>query len=420
MKLNIAGVMQKIDGVYYIPELKNNLLSMGQLQERGLAILIQNNTCKLFHPTRGLIMDTTMTFNRMFAIAAVMPSKEPVVFFQTSEEEKTQLWHNRFAHLNFKGLRTLHSNKMVEGLPLLAAPLKVCNDCLAGKQHRNNIPKKSYWRATCKLQLVHSDICGPVTPESNSGKRYLITFIDDFSRKCWVYFISAKSEAFTMFKKFKSLAEKEVGSLMGCLRTDRGGEFTSKDFNEYCLLNGIKRQLTAAYTPQQNGVAERKNRTIMNLVRSMLSEKYIPREFWPEVVNWCVHVLNRSPTLAVKDLTPEEAWSCVKPSVEYFRVFGCIGHVHIPNVKRTKLDSRSSKCVLFGVSEKTKGYRMYNPITKKIVISRDVIFEENKVWDWTEDDINVLLKWGDDEIDVAEEFEAEIEEQDQVQFEEQE
>jgi transposase InsO family protein len=309
---------------------------------------------------------------------------------------------------------------MVEGLPLLAAPLKVCNDCLAGKQHRNNIPKKSYWRATCKLQLVHSDICGPVTPESNSGKRYLITFIDDFSRKCWVYFISAKSEAFTMFKKFKSLAEKEAGSLMGCLRTDRGGEFTSKDFNEYCLLNGIKRQLTAAYTPQQNGVAERKNRRIMNLVRSMLSEKYIPREFWPEVVNWCVLVLNRSPTLAVKDLTPEEAWSCVKPSVEYFRVFGCIGHVHIPNVKRTKLDSRSSKCVLFGVSEKTKGYRMYNPITKKIVISRDVIFEENKVWDWTEDDINVLLKWGDDEIDVAEEFEAEIEEQDQVQFEEQE
>jgi hypothetical protein len=94
--------------------------------------------------------------------------------------------------------------------------------------------------------------------------------------------------------------------------------------------------------------------------------------------------------------------------------------VHIPNVKRTKLDSRSSKCVLFGVSEKTKGYRMYNPITKKIVISRDVIFKENKVWDWTEDDINVLLKWRDDEIDVAEEFEAEIEEQDQVQFEEQE
>lgn len=132
---------------------------------------------------------------------------------------------------------------------------------------------------------MHSHICGPVTPESNSGKRYPITFIDDFSRKCWVYFISAKSEAFIMFKKFKSIAEKKAGSSMGCLRTNRGGEFTSKDFNEYCFLNGIKRQLTAIYTPHQNGVAKRKNRTIMNLVRSMLSEKHIPREFWPEAVN---------------------------------------------------------------------------------------------------------------------------------------
>ena len=101
-------------------------------------------------------------------------------------------------------------------------------------------------------------------------------------------------------------------------------------------------------------------------------------------------------------------------------MFDCIGHVHIPNVKRIKLDSRSSKCVLLGVSEETKGYRMYNPVTKKIVISCDVIFEENKIWDWTECDINVLLKWGDDEIDVAEEFEAKVEEQDKEQFEEQE
>ena len=141
VKLNIAGVMQKIDDVYYIPVLKNNLLSMGQLQEKGLSILIKNNMCKLFHPTRGLIMDTTITSNKMFAITA---SKEPVAFFQTSEEGKTQLWQSRFAHLNFKGLRTLDSKKMVEGLPLLAVPMKVCTDCLAGKQHRNNIPKKSH------------------------------------------------------------------------------------------------------------------------------------------------------------------------------------------------------------------------------------------------------------------------------------
>ena len=133
------------------------------------------------------------------------------------------------------------------------------------------------------------------------------------------------------------------------LRTDRGGEFTSQEFINFCDVNGIRRQLTTAYTPQQNGVTERKNRTIMNMVRSMISEKQLPKNFWPEAVNWTVHVLNRSPTVAVKNKTPEEAWSGVKPSVEHFRVFGCVSHVHVPDSKRTKLDDKSLSCVLLGV-----------------------------------------------------------------------
>lgn len=124
--------------------------------------------------------------------------------------------------------------------------------------------------------------------------------------------------------------------------------------------------MTAAYTPQQNnGVAERKNRTIMNMVRSMLSAKRIPKTFWPEAVNWTVHVLNRCPTLAVKNKTPEEAWSGLKPSVDHFRVFGCISHVHVPDNKRMKLDAKSFKCILLGVSEECKAYRLLDPISKK-------------------------------------------------------
>lgn len=178
---------------------------------------------------------------------------------------------------------------------------------MIGKQHCESIPKQSFWRALSRLELVHADICGPIKPESNSKKRYFITFIDDYSRKTWIYFLSEKSSTFETFKKFKVLVEKESGSSLCCLRTDRGGEFTSSEFVEFCSVNGIKRQLTAAYTPQQNGVAERKNRTIMNMVRSMLSVKEIPKEFWPEAVKWSTYVLNRSPTLAVKDVTPEEA-----------------------------------------------------------------------------------------------------------------
>jgi transposase InsO family protein len=160
------------------------------------------------------------------------------------------------------------------------------------------------------------------------------------------------------------------------------GEFTSCEFNEYCKNNGIKRQLTTAYTPQQNGVAERKNRTIMNMVRCLLSEKDIPKTFWPEAVNWTVYVLNRCPTLSVKNITPEEAWSGVKPSVDHFRIFGSVAHVHIPDARRTKLEDKSYMCILLGVSEESKGYRLYDPISNKIVISRDVVFEEDKKWEW--------------------------------------
>ncbi|RVW23482.1 Retrovirus-related Pol polyprotein from transposon TNT 1-94 [Vitis vinifera] len=287
---------------------------------------------------------------------------------------------------------------MVRGLPQLKASSKVCTDCMMGKQHRNAIPKRSLWRASQRLQLVHADICGPIKPVSNSKKRYLISFIDDYSRKVWIYFLTEKSEAFTTFKNYKNLVEKETGAFICCLRTDRGGEFTSLEFNAFCKTNGISRQLTAAYTPQQNGVAERKNRTIMNMVRSMLSEKQVPKNFWPEAVNWTVHVLNRSPTLAVKGVTLEEAWSGVKPNVDYFRVFGCIGHVHVPDNKRKKLDDKSFQCVLLGVSEESKAYRLYDPVSKKIVVSRDVVFEEDKCWNWGRSNEEVrldVLEWGD-------------------------
>jgi transposase InsO family protein len=139
---------------------------------------------------------------------------------------------------------------MVHGLPQLEASTTICTDCMIGKQHRDPIPKRSNWRASQKLQLIHADICGPISPTSNSKKRYLICFIDDFSRKSWVYFLVEKSKAFVTFKYFKKSVEKEMDAYIKCLRTDRRGEFTSQDFNDFCKENGIKRQLTATYTPQ--------------------------------------------------------------------------------------------------------------------------------------------------------------------------
>ena len=157
------------------------------------------------------------------------------------------------------------------------------------------------------MELVHYDFCGPIIPHSNGGKRYIITFIDDYSHKIWVYFLQEKSEAFEAFKSYKALVEKEVGNPIKVLRTDRGGEYNSHEFENFCENHGIKRQLTTAYTPQQNGVCERKNHTIMNMVRSLLTTSGIPKSFWPEAVNWSIHILNRSPTLAIQNMKPEEA-----------------------------------------------------------------------------------------------------------------
>lgn len=155
-----------------------------------------------------------------------------------------------------------------------------------------------------KIELVRADIYGPISPTSNGQKRYLICFIDDFSKKAWVYFLAYKAGAFVTFKQFKSCIDKESSLSIKCLRTDRGGEFTSIEFNDYYRENRIKRQSITAYTPQQNGVAERKNRTMMNMVRSLLVEKNVPKSFWPEAVNWAFYVLNRCPTSSIKDMTP--------------------------------------------------------------------------------------------------------------------
>jgi hypothetical protein len=155
----------------------------------------------------------------------------------------------------------------------------------------------------------------------------------------------------------------------------------------------------------------------MNMVRSMLSEKQVPKNFWPKTVNWTAHVLNRSPTLAVKDMTPEEAWSGVKPNVDYFRVFGCIDHVHMLDSKRKKLDDKSFQCVLLGMNEESKAYKLYDPSFKKIVVSRDVVFEENECWNWGRSNEEArldLLEWGDSNEEGSEydqreeEYEVEV------------
>ncbi|KAM7489607.1 hypothetical protein LguiB_027091 [Lonicera macranthoides] len=372
------GFVEIISNVFYVPDLKSNLLSAGQLQDKGYVITIQKGACEIYDPLRGAIAIVPMSSNRLFPLK--IKNAQPCLLSEV--KDPSWLWHFRYGHLNFGGLKTLKQKNMVTGLPQISSPSHVCEECAVGKQHRSQFSQGKSWRAKNVLELVHSDICGPINPSSNGGKRYLITFIDDYTRKTWVYFLQNKSEAFSAFKSFKARVENEAKRSIKTLRTDRGGEYCSKEFDIFCDEQGIRRELTAAYSPQQNGVSERKNRTILNMVRSLLARGKVPKNFWPEAVNWSIHVLNRSPTFAVQNLTPEEAWSGCKPAVDHFRIFGCVAYAHVPDEKRRKLDDKGEKCVFLGVIEASKAYKLFNPLTKKIITSRDVIFDEESTWDW--------------------------------------
>eukprot|EP00253_Pinus_taeda_P030608 PITA_30608 len=154
----------------------------------------------------------------------------------------------------------------------------ICKSCQFGKKTRTNFPEKE-GSASRPLELVHTDICGPTRKRSHRGEEYFILFIDDFSRMCWIGIMKYKDEAFEKFKSFKALIENESDRIIKCLRSDRGGEFTSDEFFDFCEEHGIRREFLAARNPQQNGVVERMNRMVQQMARAMLDESGTPATF---------------------------------------------------------------------------------------------------------------------------------------------
>jgi transposase InsO family protein len=241
----------------------------------------------------------------------------------------------------------------------------------------DSFDKCASWHASGPLQLVHSDLCGPLSSPSFYGCKYFLTFIDEFSRRTWVYFLKLKSEVFDKFLAYKALVEKQSGHQIQRLRTNNGGEYVNNNFTSYCTTQGIQMQHTVPYTPQQNGVAERKNCTLKEMANCMIQSKGLSLQYWAEAINCANYIVNRTPTKALKNITPEEAWTKIKPDVSHFRVFGSIAWAHIPDEKRKALQPKSEKCIFVGYSEDVKGYRLLQPHCNEIILRRDVKFDEN-------------------------------------------
>ena len=209
------------------------------------------------------------------------------------------------------------------------------------------------------------------------GALYFVTFIDDCSRKLWVYVLKTKDQVLGVFKQFQASVERETGKKLKCIRTDNGGEYCGP-FDEYCKHQGIRHQKTPPKTPQLNGLAERMNRTLMERVRCLLSEAKLPNSFWGEALLTAAHVINLSPAVALQSDVPNSVWYGKDVSCDHLRVFGCKAFVHVPKDERSKLDAKTRQCIFIGYGLDEFGYRLYDPIEKKLVRSRDIIFMENQ------------------------------------------
>lgn len=379
---NQNGNVKFLDDVYFAPSLANNLLCVGQLMTGGYSVLFDNGCCEIKEKKSGRII-VTVPMARNYLFPLDVSGVERCALAAGGELDDSTLWHLRYGHLNEKGLKLLSRKEMVFGLPKIES-FGLCEGCIFGKQSKKSFPVGKSWRASECLELVHADLCGPMQTKSIGGSQYFLLFTDDFSRFSWVYFQDSKAETFQNFLKFKAMVEKQSGQFLKILRTDRGGEFLSGEFKDFCESNGIHRELTTPYTPEQNGIAERKNRTTVEMARSLLQAKNLPNSLWGEAVATSIYLLNISPTRAVWNKTPFEVWSGKKPSVSHLKIFGCIAYTLISQQNRQKLDCKSEKCIFVGYSSQSKAYRLYNPTSGKIIVSRNVVFDEFANWNWFE------------------------------------
>ncbi|KAH9726925.1 hypothetical protein KPL70_008466 [Citrus sinensis] len=332
--------------VYHVPGMKKNLLSVAQLTSSGHYVLFGPQNVK------------------------------------TRQEGTADLWHMRLGHVNYSKLSVMVKKSMLKGLPQLDVRTNtVCAGCQYGKAHQ--LPyEESKFKAKKPLELIHSDVFGPVKQPSIGGMRYMVTFIDDFSRYVWAFFMKEKSEAFSKFKEFKEIVEGEVEQKIRCLRTDNGGEYSSGEFSQYLRECQICHQYTCANTPQQNGVAERKNRHLAEICRSMLHAKNVPGRFWAESMRTAAHVINKLPQPRLEFVSPfEKLWN-KKPTVSYLQVFGCVCYVFVPDHLRSKIDKKAVRCIFVGYDNQRKGWKCCDPVNGRCYTSRDVVFDEASSW-WT-------------------------------------
>ncbi|GJY79782.1 retrovirus-related pol polyprotein from transposon TNT 1-94 [Tanacetum coccineum] len=311
--------------VYYVEGLGHNLFSVGQFCDGDLEVAFRSNTCYV----RNLEGDDLLTGGRdsnLYTISiSDMAASSPVCLMSKATSTKSWLWHRRLSHLNFGTINDLTRLDLVDGLPKFKyGKDHLCSACERGKSKKASHPPKLVPSDHSKLELLHMDLCGPMRVASINGKRYILVIVDDYSRYTWVYFLRSKDETPEIIKKFIAQAQLNYKAKVCKIRTDNGTEFKNTTLKAHYEKLGIMQQFSIARTPQQNGVVERRNRTLVEVARTMLIFSRLPEFLWAEAVATACFTQNRSIIHTRYNKTPYELLRGRKPNIAYFHVFGSL------------------------------------------------------------------------------------------------
>jgi hypothetical protein len=324
------------------------------------------------------------------------------------------LWHRRLGHLNFDHIIKLRNNGAVKDLPKISKPYdSICKPFQIGNLTHTQFKSKNFPSTEKPLQLVHMDLCVPSRKEGIGKENYFMLIIDDYSRLTWVSFLKEKFEAFEKFKVLKALTENQTGKRLKAVRSDRGGEFSSGNFKELCDKHGIKREYTIPRNPQQNGVVERKNRSVQQMARSMMNERNIPQTYWVEAIHIVVHILNKAHFRPHSDKTPYEPWFGRLASIKHFKVFRSKCYIKNNDENIGKYDDRADEGIFLGYATNSKGYRCYNKRLHKLVDCIDIKVDEEipiKNVDSVEPRTKDIVEDEDEQVQGSEKEESESDE----------
>ncbi|KAJ9554117.1 hypothetical protein OSB04_018162 [Centaurea solstitialis] len=362
--------------VAYVEGLMHNLLSISQLCDKNHKVSFSKKKCKVKNRRKEVIL--TGVRQADIYIINMNTSTDNFCFVSRASTDTNWLWHKRLSHLNFKTLNQLCINNLVVGLPdFRYTKVSLCSACEKGKQTRASFKSKQISSISSPLQLLHMDLFGPVNVQSIGGKKYTLVIVDEYSRYTWVFFLRSKSDAPEEIILFVRKMEKLNNLSVRSIRSDHGTEFKNSTLETFFDMKGISENFSSVRTPQQNGVAERRNRTLIEAARSMLSEANLATQFWAEAVNTACYTQNRSLIVKRFRRTPYELFRNRKPSIEHLHIFGCACYILNNKDNLGKFDSKSDDGIFLGYSSISKTYRVFNKRRQAIEETIHVRFDES-------------------------------------------